>query len=600
MKSNHTGNRNNRIKNNRKSRVKNDGRSRFHLLCSVAHLRVAIWVFALNLLFLPQFVSYEAGATKYYEIYMNGTLIGATDHVDHIYDLYGEARRRLQENVWQGGGIDTTEAGAQNAPTVTANLAEGNANDNLTEGIASDNLTEWDATGSEKESMLLMEFPDITYETRSSVLGTVDSDEVLVANMAACLSDSLVKTLEPAYSIKVNETIVSVKDIEDVEGILNDAIDVYDSDNVFDIQLVQNNSRELNVMEASIVKNEDMAAQEEQEDLLPSAGVEKTLQIEEDDIEIQEKEGFDAYELGIVDISFSEPIEIVEAYLPENVLVDRDTATNLLTNNQETQQIYKVQAGDTLSEISLTVGLPLDEIIALNDALENENSNIYVDQELVITVPRPELAVVWTVEQHVAESYELPIEYVYNDSWYTNKSVTLQQPSAGYREAIAMNTFSNDEMINQEILYQEVYQEAVPKIVEVGTIVPPTYIKPISGGRITSYFGRRTAPTAGASTYHRGVDWATPVGTAVYASSGGTVVQAGWGSGYGYVVYINHPDGRQTRYGHLSRIYVSAGQQVRQGQVIAASGNTGRSTGPHLHFEILINGAQVNPLNYLY
>ena len=591
MKSNHTGNRNNRIKNNRKSRVKNDGRSRFHLLCSVAHLRVAIWVFALNLLFLPQFVPYEAGATKYYEIYMNGTFIGATDHVDHIYDLYGEARRRLQENVWQGGGIDTTEAGAQNAATLTANLAEGNANDNL---------TEWDATGSEKESMLLMEFPDITYETRSSVLGTVDSDEVLVANMAACLSDSLVKTLEPAYSIKVNETIVSVKDIEDVEGILNDAIDVYDSDNVFDIQLVQNNSRELNVMEASIVKNEDMAAQEEQEDLLPSAGVEKTLQIEEDDIEIQEKEGFDAYELGIVDISFSEPIEIVEAYLPENVLVDRDTASNLLTNNQETQQIYKVQAGDTLSEISLTVGLPLDEIIALNDALENENSNIYVDQELVITVPRPELAVVWTVEQHVADSYELPIEYVYNDSWYTNKSVTLQQPSAGYREAIAMNTFSNDEMINQEILYQEVYQEAVPKIVEVGTIVPPTYIKPISGGRISSYFGRRTAPTAGASTYHRGVDWATPVGTAVYASSGGTVVQAGWGSGYGYVVYINHPDGRQTRYGHLSRIYVSAGQQVRQGQVIAASGNTGRSTGPHLHFEILINGAQVNPLNYLY
>ncbi|MGN0345832.1 MAG: peptidoglycan DD-metalloendopeptidase family protein [Lachnospiraceae bacterium] len=531
--------------------MKKDGRSKFHLLRCVAHLRVAIWVFALNLLFLPQFVPYEDGATKYFSIYVNGTFIGATDHVDHIYDLYGEARRHLQENGWQG--------------------------------------------------MLLMEFPDITCESRSLVMGTIDSDEVLVANMAACLSGSLVETLEPAYSIKVNETIVNVKDIEDVEGILNDAIDLYDSDNVFDIQLVQNNSRELNVMDASIVKNEDMAAQEEQEtDLLPSAGAEKALQIEEADMEIQEKEGFDAYELGIVDVSFSEPIEIVEAYLPESVLVDRNTAGDLLTNNQETQQIYKVQAGDTLSEISLTVGLPLDEIIALNDALENENSNIYVDQELVITVPRPELAVIWTVEQHVSESYELPIEYVYNDSWYTNKSVTLQQPSAGYREAIALNTFSNDEMINQEILYQEVYQEAVAKIVEVGTIVPPTYIKPISGGRITSYFGRRTAPTAGASTYHRGVDWATPVGTAVYASSGGTVVQAGWGSGYGYVVYINHPDGRQTRYGHLSRIYVSVGQQVRQGQMIAASGNTGRSTGPHLHFEILINGVQVNPLNYLY
>ena len=140
---------------------------------------------------------------------------------------------------------------------------------------------------------------------------------------------------------------------------------------------------------------------------------------------------------------------------------------------------------------------------------------------------------------------------------------------------------------------------AVPKIVERGTIVPPTYIKPISGGRLTSGFGRRSAPKKGASTYHKGVDWATPVGTAVVASSSGTVTRAGWGSGYGYCVYIKHADGRETRYGHLSKVLVSTGQKVSQGQKIALSGNTGVSTGPHLHFEILINGSQVNPLNYL-
>ena len=98
---------------------------------------------------------------------------------------------------------------------------------------------------------------------------------------------------------------------------------------------------------------------------------------------------------------------------------------------------------------------------------------------------------------------------------------------------------------------------------------------------------------------HKGVDWSCPVGTAIMASSGGTVTQAGWFSSYGYCVTLRHPDGRQTRYAHLSKVLVKAGQSVAQGQKIGLSGNTGRSTGPHLHFEILINGSQVNPMKYL-
>ena len=116
---------------------------------------------------------------------------------------------------------------------------------------------------------------------------------------------------------------------------------------------------------------------------------------------------------------------------------------------------------------------------------------------------------------------------------------------------------------------------------------------------MSSPFGRRSRPTAGASTYHKGVDWATPIGTPIYASSGGVVAKAGWGKGYGYVVYINHPDGRQTRYAHLSKVLVSVGQSVSQGDRIALSGNTGVSSGPHVHFEILINGVQKDPLQYI-
>ena len=204
-----------------------------------------------------------------------------------------------------------------------------------------------------------------------------------------------------------------------------------------------------------------------------------------------------------------------------------------------------------------------------------------------------------TEDNYYEEAYDLDIIYIDNNDWYTNQSVVHQQPSAGFRKAIARVHYVNDKEVSREILKEEVVLEAVPKIVERGTKIPPTYIKPISGGRLSSGFGARSAPTKGASTYHKGVDWAVPTGTAVYASCGGTVSKAGWGSGYGYVVYIDHEDGRQTRYGHLSKVLVKAGQKVKQGDRIALSGSTGISTGPHLHFEILINGSQVNPLKYL-
>jgi murein DD-endopeptidase MepM/ murein hydrolase activator NlpD len=235
----------------------------------------------------------------------------------------------------------------------------------------------------------------------------------------------------------------------------------------------------------------------------------------------------------------------------------------------------------------------------MNETIDDENSTIRVGDELVVTVPEPELSVVRTEEMYYEEDYEAEVIYVDNDDWYTTQTQTLQEPSAGHRKVVADVTYRNSEEQSRTILKEEITYEAVPKIVERGTKIPPTYIKPISGGRLSSNFGRRTAPTKGASSYHKGIDWSTPVGTAVMASSAGTVVKAGWGSGYGYVVYIDHADGRQTRYGHLSKVLVSVGQTVSQGQKIALSGNTGVSTGPHVHFEILIGGSQVDPLKYL-
>lgn len=127
------------------------------------------------------------------------------------------------------------------------------------------------------------------------------------------------------------------------------------------------------------------------------------------------------------------------------------------------------------------------------------------------------------------------------------------------------------------------------------------YYWPTTSTRITSYFGLRNAPTAGASTNHGAIDIGVPIGSEVYATAGGTVTFAGQASGYGYVIYIDHGNGIESRYAHLKAdgLRVSNGQNVSQGQVIALSGNTGVSTGPHLHFEIRINGVKVDPLNYV-
>jgi murein DD-endopeptidase MepM/ murein hydrolase activator NlpD len=115
-------------------------------------------------------------------------------------------------------------------------------------------------------------------------------------------------------------------------------------------------------------------------------------------------------------------------------------------------------------------------------------------------------------------------------------------------------------------------------------------------GRISSHFGGRRDPVRGGQRHHDGIDIAAPRGTPIGAAAAGTVVFAGRKGGYGNMVEIEHADGRRTRYGHADRIMVSPGDQVGDGQTIATVGSTGRSTGPHLHFEVNEKGNSVDPL----
>jgi murein DD-endopeptidase MepM/ murein hydrolase activator NlpD len=118
-------------------------------------------------------------------------------------------------------------------------------------------------------------------------------------------------------------------------------------------------------------------------------------------------------------------------------------------------------------------------------------------------------------------------------------------------------------------------------------------------GWVTSPFGNRTSPFSGILKFHEGIDIAAQTGTPVTAPADGVVVRAGFSTGYGNVVEISHGYGIMTLYGHNSRLNVKAGQRVKRGDVISYVGDTGSSTGPHLHYEVRLNGLPVNPVRYL-
>ncbi len=123
--------------------------------------------------------------------------------------------------------------------------------------------------------------------------------------------------------------------------------------------------------------------------------------------------------------------------------------------------------------------------------------------------------------------------------------------------------------------------------------------RPVQDGWISSYFGRRADPFTGYSAVHKGVDFAGPEGTRVSAVAAGLVTFAGERSGFGQMVEINHGNGMATRYCHNEKLLVKQGDMVRKGQDVSLMGSTGHSTGPHLHFEVLKNGTQVDPLRFI-
>jgi murein DD-endopeptidase MepM/ murein hydrolase activator NlpD len=181
-----------------------------------------------------------------------------------------------------------------------------------------------------------------------------------------------------------------------------------------------------------------------------------------------------------------------------------------------------------------------------------------------------------------------------------NASATAADIAAPLREAQAAKSGvrGGDEEFRRLFASWNGTSAASGPIARPRTVSIPSRM-PLEGAALTSGFGMRTHPVLGGRRGHKGIDLASPVGTPIYATADAVVTRADWFSSYGLFISLDHGAALETRYGHLSRLNVAEGQVVKKGDLIGYVGSTGRSTGPHLHYEVRIAGTAVNPVPYM-
>lgn len=303
-----------------------------------------------------------------------------------------------------------------------------------------------------------------------------------------------------------------------------------------------------------------------------------------------------------ISCTFAEDVEIKQELVPSERIVNLGYLAETLYSTKEEEVTYTVVKGDTWSEIAEEHGMTSKELLAMNPGYDIDK--IQIGEVLTLSAAVPYLTMTVVQREHYVEDVMYDIEYTDTADLYQGDYEVISEGQYGAADVVANVTYVNGEETARTVLSSVTLKEPVTEQQLRGTKERPTWLPtgtfrwPTSG-RITSTFGGRASPGGIGSTNHKGIDIANSYGTAIYAADGGTVVYAGWMSGYGYLVQINHGNGYVTYYGHNSSLLVSVGQKVYKGQQIARMGSTGNSTGNHCHFEIRYNGVAKNPLNYL-
>jgi len=304
-----------------------------------------------------------------------------------------------------------------------------------------------------------------------------------------------------------------------------------------------------------------------------------------------------ANETRIKEIKVVENISSEETQIDPAQIVTPDKAVEYLKTGSLEKEVYAVKQGDVLGSIAQSHNLTTTELLALNPGLTNDTL-LHIGQEINVTIEKPLVNVQIVKEKNVVE--DIPFEKIVEEdnTMFKGETVVKQEGSNGQKEVSYLVSQLNGNMVEQKVTKETILSEPVNSITVNGTKVISSrgtgnFVWPTNGGYISSNMGARWGST------HRGVDIARPSNYNIKASDNGVITAAGWSGTYGNRIIINHNNGYQTVYAHLSEIQVSVGQVVPQGSIIGIMGSTGHSTGTHLHFEVQKNGSLVNPLSYL-
>lgn len=307
-------------------------------------------------------------------------------------------------------------------------------------------------------------------------------------------------------------------------------------------------------------------------------------------------------EVKIHSVDFKEDVEIVKELTDVKSLDTVETAREKLYSLKVPDTVHVIQKGDNFWDVAIKYNTTVSELLQLNpDAVPEK---LMPEQEILIKPGEPQLSVLVTLETTVMEEIPAPTRYIDDSSLLSNDRRVVEEGAPGEKEVTYKIVFENGHESVIEVLSETVIKEPVERVVKRGT---RTFLARgvgrnygvVSASRVTSNYGWRIHPIYKTKRFHEGIDLAAPVGRSVHAYTSGTVTFAGRTGALGLAVYINHGNGLETRYGHLSKIYVKKGQKVSTGDKIGAVGNSGSSTGPHLHFEVRKNGKPQNPWDYI-
>lgn len=312
--------------------------------------------------------------------------------------------------------------------------------------------------------------------------------------------------------------------------------------------------------------------------------------------EIQDRSLAGADRSKIKEIGFAEKIELKDEFIDASEIADKDEIIEFIIKGTNEVKTHVIKSGESFWAISRKYNLSLSDLEKANPGVNTEK--VQIGQVINLIVPKPLISVktVETITSIEKAEFEQKVEF--SSSLYKDETSIRVKGIYGEKEVIADVTKVNGIETGRTILSEKMIKEPKTQIIVKGTKDPPpkkgtgTFSYPARGS-ITSRYGMRWGRR------HTGIDIGAPYGSSVKASDGGEVIWVGYKGGYGKLIIIDHGANFVSYYGHLSKYSVKDGQKVYKGQKIGEVGNSGNSTGAHLHFEIRKNGVIQNPTSYL-